>query len=230
MNNLIPLDFENHKIRMFDIDGSLWWVLTDICRALGISNVTQAARRLDEDERSMLNIDRQGKTIIVNEAGLNITIIRSNQAMQKGTFAYKFRRWITHEVLPSIRKYGCYPAPQASEFIDDPVYNGETTTLGQRFKQERLRWEAEVNRNSDRNYKLADIPSMSKSIITAIEHDMGGINKGKRIQMLAIADIDITYILNGRRTLTPSERIVRDAMRQGDDIKQIIYARAMLTK
>lgn len=222
MNNLIPLDFENQNIRIVDYNNESWWLLTDVCKALNIRNVTQAANRLDNDERSMLNIGRQGEAIIINEAGLNITIIRSNQAMKQGTMAYRFRRWITHEVLPSIRKYGSYPAPQAISYVDEPISNHEQTTLPQRFKQERLRWEAAEN------LSLANIPSMSKNIITAIESGMGGMTKGKRMQYMLYAGVDVLYIMTGRRTLTTAERAVRDAMRGGDDdVRAMLYARAL---
>lgn len=80
-----------------------WFVATDVCKCLDIKNPTQAMQRLDDDERSMLNIGRQGETNIVNEYGLYSLVLSSRKAEAK-----EFKRWITHDVLPSLRKYGTY--------------------------------------------------------------------------------------------------------------------------
>ena len=77
----------------------------DVCRVLEIQNATQALNRLDEDERAMLNIGRQGETNIVNEPGLYTLVLGSRKPEAK-----TFKRWITHEVIPSIRKTGRYTA------------------------------------------------------------------------------------------------------------------------
>ncbi|WP_051305075.1 BRO family protein [Chitinilyticum litopenaei] len=91
-----------------DEHGELWFVAADVCAAIEIQNVTQAVARLDEDERSMFNIGRQGDAIHVNESGLYSLILGSRKAEAK-----KFKRWVTSEVLPTIRKTGKYEVPQA---------------------------------------------------------------------------------------------------------------------
>jgi anti-repressor protein len=80
-----------------------WFVVSDICRALDLSNPSVAVSRLDEDERTKFNLGRQGATNCVNEFGLYSLILASRKPNAK-----KFKRWITHEVLPSIRKTGGY--------------------------------------------------------------------------------------------------------------------------
>ena len=80
-----------------------WFVASDICRALDLSNPSVAVSRLDEDERTKFNLGRQGATNCVNEFGLYSLILASRKPNAK-----KFKRWITHEVLPSIRKTGGY--------------------------------------------------------------------------------------------------------------------------
>lgn len=102
------LNYCNEPIRMIEIDNEPWWVLKDICDVLGIANPTQTAARLDEDERAMFDIGRQGQTNIINEAGLYNVILRSDKPEAK-----PFRKWVTHEVLPSIRKTGAYSVPNA---------------------------------------------------------------------------------------------------------------------
>jgi len=105
--------FENAEfgeIRTVAVDGTPWFVASDICKALEIANTTQAIQRLDEDERSMFNIGRQGEAHIVNESGLYTLVLASRKKEAK-----EFKRWITHEVLPSIRKHGAYMTEQTLE-------------------------------------------------------------------------------------------------------------------
>jgi prophage antirepressor-like protein len=105
MNELQTFDYNGSQVRTVEKDGEAWWVLSDVCVALGISNVSQAASRLDEDERSMFNIGRQGKVNVINESGLYNVILRSDKPQAK-----PFRKWVTSEVLPTIRKTGQYNA------------------------------------------------------------------------------------------------------------------------
>lgn len=99
---------EEHQVRVVMINGDPWFVANDICNALSIQNVTQAIARLDEDERSMFNIGRQGQANIISESGLYPLILRCRDAVKQGTTAWRFRKWVTNEVLPSIRKNGEY--------------------------------------------------------------------------------------------------------------------------
>lgn len=107
MNNIIEMSYNGSEIRSIDIDGQIWWVLKDVCRILDLSNPSKVASRLDEDERSNFELGRQGKTIVINESGLYSVILRSDKPEAK-----PFRRWITHEVLPEIRRTGSYNIPE----------------------------------------------------------------------------------------------------------------------
>ncbi|QGX91652.1 hypothetical protein EFZ10_08440 [Tatumella sp. TA1] len=100
--------FGDSEIRVVDNQGEPWFVAQDICSTLKIQNVTQALERLDEDERSMLNIGRQGEANIVSESGMYTLVLRCRDAVNKGSVPHKFRKWVTAEVLPSIRKNGSY--------------------------------------------------------------------------------------------------------------------------
>lgn len=96
------------EIRTIMVENEPWFVATDICKALEIANTTQAVQRLDDDEKSMLNIGLSGgATNCVNEYGLYSLVLASRKKEAK-----EFKRWITHEVLPSIRKHGGYIAGQ----------------------------------------------------------------------------------------------------------------------
>lgn len=90
-------------VRTVMVDGEPWFVAKDVCDALEIQNVTQALERLDNDERSMFNIGRQGETNVINEPGLYTLILGSRKPEARA-----FKRWITHEVLPALRRTGEY--------------------------------------------------------------------------------------------------------------------------
>lgn len=112
MNNTLQC-LEYHptvEVRMMIQDGEPWWVLADVCRALGLSNPSKVAARLDEDERQQLQFSPNSElglnhntTTIISESGLYSVILRSDKPEAKA-----FKRWVTHEVLPSIRRTGVY--------------------------------------------------------------------------------------------------------------------------
>lgn len=109
MNNEIQkFDFKGAPLRtLTDKAGEPWFVAKDVCAILEISNPSDALKRLDDDERSRFNLGRQGETNIVNEAGLYVLVLGSRKPE-----AHEFQRWVTHEVLPSIRKHGGYMVGQ----------------------------------------------------------------------------------------------------------------------
>lgn len=95
------------KVRILEIDGQPWWVLRDVCTVLALNSPHKVAERLDEDERNQIpvidSMGRRQQTTIINESGLYAVILRSDKPKAKA-----FRRWITSEVLPSIRRHGAY--------------------------------------------------------------------------------------------------------------------------
>lgn len=110
MANIQVFEYQNNKVRTVDVDGEAWFVLKDVCAVLGISNNRMAADRLDDDEKGVSLIDTLGgkqEMVIVNESGLYHVILRSDKPE-----AAPFRRWVTNDVLPAIRKTGSYNAPQ----------------------------------------------------------------------------------------------------------------------
>ena len=116
MNNEIQrFDFRGALLRtLTDEAGEPWFVAKDVCDILGHSNVSMALDRLDDDERSKFNLGRQGETNIVNEAGLYVLVLGSRKPE-----AHEFKRWVTHEVLPSIRKTGGYIPTSESDSDED---------------------------------------------------------------------------------------------------------------
>lgn len=130
-------DFKGAALRtLTDEAGEPWFVAKDVCDILGHSNVSMALDRLDDDERSKFNLGRQGETNIVNEAGLYSLVLGSRKPE-----AHEFKRWVTHEVLPSIRKTGGYiPTTDAD---DDMTILAKAVMIGQRTMEAQKRRIAE---------------------------------------------------------------------------------------
>lgn len=127
MNNEIQrFDFKGASLRtLTDEAGEPWFIAKDVCDILGHSNVSMALDRLDDDERSKFNLGRQGETNIVNEAGLYVLVLGSRKPEAK-----EFQRWVTHEVLPQIRKTGGYIPTTAAD--DDMTILAKAVMIGQR--------------------------------------------------------------------------------------------------
>lgn len=107
MNDLQIFTYQDKPLRTVEKDGELWWVLKDVCDVLGIAKARAVADRLDPDEAALTgvidNAGREQPTYIINEPGLYSVILRSDKPEAKD-----FKRWVTHEVLPSIRRTGSY--------------------------------------------------------------------------------------------------------------------------
>lgn len=104
MSNIQRFQYNSNQIRTIHQEGQIWFCLKDVCVVLGLSNATMVMSRLDKDELTKLNLGgRSGITIFVNESGLYAVILRSDKPNAK-----PFRKWVTSEVLPAIRKTGQY--------------------------------------------------------------------------------------------------------------------------
>lgn len=144
MNNEIQkFDFKGASLRtLTDKAGEPWFVAKDVCDILEISNPSDALKRLDDDERSRFNLGRQGETNIVNEAGLYVLVLGSRKPE-----AHEFKRWVTHEVLPQIRKTGGYiPTTDAD---DDMTILAKAVMIGQRTMEAQKRKIAEQQTRID---------------------------------------------------------------------------------
>lgn len=108
MNQIQAFNFNSSEVRVVrDEHGEPWFVAKDVCDVLELTNPTVALEALDEDERSKFFLGRQGEGNVISESGMYTLVMRSNKP-----HARKFRKWVTSEVLPSIRKTGSYAAPQ----------------------------------------------------------------------------------------------------------------------
>lgn len=119
MSDMIPFDYGGTNVRVVTgSDGEPWFMAKDVCDILDLTNVSRAVSGLDDDEKSNITTSNVGgistenggrAPVIVNEAGLYSLILRSRKPESKA-----FKRWVTHEVLPSIRKTGQYAPKQLS--------------------------------------------------------------------------------------------------------------------
>ena len=117
MSNLQQFAFNSQSVRVVSVDDDPWFVATDVCEILEIGNVSQALSRLDDDEKNtiILNDGKRGNpnTAIISESGLYSLTLGSRKPQAKD-----FKRWVTREVLPTIRKTGKYEAfPQVTNAI-----------------------------------------------------------------------------------------------------------------
>lgn len=111
MNELQIFNYNDNEIRTIEKEDGIWWVLTDVCKVLDVKNATDVAKRLDGDEVTRFNLGGlSGESWIINESGLYNVILRSDKPE-----AVPFRRWVTHDVLPSIRKHGAYISDKSKQ-------------------------------------------------------------------------------------------------------------------
>lgn len=107
------------QLRTITIDGEPWFVAKDVCDALELNRVQDSTRYLDDDEKGMCLVNTpsgEQNMVTISEAGLYSLVLRSRKPEAKA-----FKRWVTHDVLPSIRKHGMYATPQTIEqMLEDP--------------------------------------------------------------------------------------------------------------
>lgn len=133
MSNIQIFNYNSVEVRTIQKDGEPWFVLKDVCNVLHIGNSRDVVARLDQDEKGVGQIDTLGgkqEMTIINESGLYNVILRSDKPEAK-----PFRKWVTSEVLPTIRRHGMYATQDTVEkMLADP---DTTIKLLETIKQER---------------------------------------------------------------------------------------------
>ncbi|BCZ39817.1 TPA: hypothetical protein K8J16_001150 [Serratia marcescens] len=170
--NSVEFDFESQNIRTVIIENEAWFIAEDVCRTLKLSNPSMSLKSLDDDERSKLNLGRQGEANIINESGLYTLILRCRDAVKQGTLPWRFRKWVTNEVLPTIRKTGRYEKQPTAEPLS-PKDMGNLTRLvwlmtsGMKFERA---WSAGIwhclrsvtGRPSPQPFSVNDLPALGE--------------------------------------------------------------------
>lgn len=165
MNELqIFKNSEFGEIRTVTKNNEPWFIATDVCSALDISNTSQALTRLDDDEKNTIilneGIGNPNKSI-VSEYGLYNLILASRKKEAK-----KFKRWITHEVIPSIRKHGAYMSSEVIEkTLSDPDYLIRLATNLKEEKAKRALAEAQIERDKPKVLFADTVSSSNKSCL-----------------------------------------------------------------
>lgn len=117
MNNLIPFTYGNNPVRVIERPDGPWFVLADVCEVLELLNTSVVASRLDGDEKAVLSIaytsssgvSQERRTLTINESGLWSLVMTSRKPEAK-----RFKKWLTSEVIPTIRKTGEYKTTDAA--------------------------------------------------------------------------------------------------------------------
>lgn len=195
MSDLQVFNYQNCTIRTVQKGNETWWVLKDVCDVLCIKNSTDVYNRLDEDERGRFNLGRQGDANIVNESGLYNVILRSDKPEAK-----QFKRWVTHEVLPAIRRHGMYAV---DDLLNNPDLAIKTFTKlkEEREKNKILQIEnaqqkqiiGELKPRADYTDRILSNPGLVT--ITQIAKDYG--MSGKALNKL-LADLGVQYKQSGQ--------------------------------
>lgn len=110
LNDLQVFKYQDSEVRTIEMDGEPWFVLKDVCKVLRLTDTGRTAERLDSDELTRTTLVSGGQKremICINESGLYNVILRSDKPEAK-----PFRKWVTSEVLPTIRKHGAYMTPE----------------------------------------------------------------------------------------------------------------------
>lgn len=102
-NNIVQFSFEGTQVRTIIQNGEPWWVLADVCKVLELTNPSKVSGKLDADEKANLKLGFGSDATIINESGLYSVILTSRKPAAK-----RFKKWVTSEVLPAIRKTGGY--------------------------------------------------------------------------------------------------------------------------
>ena len=163
MSNIQIFNYNSVEVRTIQNDGEPWFVLKDVCNVLHIGNSRDVVARLEQDEKGVGQIDTLGgkqEMTIINESGLYNVILRSDKPEAK-----PFRKWVTSEVLPTIRRHGMYATPDTVEkMLADP---DTTIKLLETIKQERAaRMALEAKAEADKPKVLfADAVSASHTSI-----------------------------------------------------------------
>jgi prophage antirepressor-like protein len=154
----------NVQVRTIVLEEEVWFVARDVCDVLELSNITETLKRVDEEDQSSLKLNSGGQLRdmkIVNESGMYTIILLSNKPEAK-----KFKKWITSEVLPSIRKNGLYAT---STTIDNLLANPDLAIeLLTKLKEERLAKE-QLQIENELNKKKINILTHVSKLYTATE-------------------------------------------------------------
>lgn len=174
MTALDVFQYAGQQVRTVIVEGEPWFVAADVCRILEHSNVSMAVAALDDDEKGLSTLDTPGgrqSVTTINEPGLYSLILRSRKQEAKA-----FKRWVTHEVLPAIRRTGAYaaPAPQLPQSYAEALRELAATV------EQNAALEAKVAEDAP---KVLFADSVATSDTTILVGDLAKILRGNGVQV-----------------------------------------------
>lgn len=194
MNELKIFNYENNKVRTTVKDGEIWWVAKDICDVFGETNRNRAMQSLSDDDKGYTQMNTPGgaqKLAIINEAGLYSLLFAMKPTKARGISEAainerqnkldKFKRWVTHEVLPSIRKHGAYiTSDKMEELMSDP---DTWVKLIRTLQQERREKELLKNQVEKDKPKVIFCDAVSASDCDILVGELAKILRGNEIEI-----------------------------------------------
>ena len=193
MNELTVFNNEEFgQLRTIQKDGEPWFVANDVCRILEISNSRAATERLDEDEKAAVSltdissngISQQRTMTVVNEPGLYTLVLGSRKPE-----ARQFKRWVTHEVIPSIRKHGAYISGQ-TEMTREQLLAKAYKAMIEIDAENKKRIEALTNENSHLQ-RINSLNTPKVVFATSVEATNGEILIGELAKILKQNGINV---------------------------------------
>jgi prophage antirepressor-like protein len=199
-------NFDNNtSIHVLMVDNSPWFSAKEVCKAIGIANHRDAVRKLDDDEKGVGLTDTLGgeqDCTIISESGLYTLILRCRDAVTPGTIPYRFRKWVTSEVLPSIRQTGTYVHRQPDLLPAEPESTMKATDARRGKKETDKKTAARIAekcvpvimremRESQYHYSNCDI-GPAEVIPTLLSENRRGLQLHALLAELASNDHDVS--------------------------------------
>lgn len=169
--DLIPFAFSARPIRTrLDRNGTPWFCALDVCSAIGIKNVSDATQKLDEDEVDAIvisdSIGRENRQLFISESGMYTLVLRSHEALEPGTDAHRFRKWVTSEVLPTLRKQGYFGVTTPADYLKCAKSAGQLVKqmVGSRDQMEQYYlWEMLIDLSRTMGIPPPDVTRLGKT-------------------------------------------------------------------
>lgn len=177
--SVLPFSYSGQEVRVIQVAGEPWFVVTDVADVLELSNPSVAVAGLDEDEKGLRKVETlrgEQELVTISEAGLYSLLVRSHKPQAK-----PFRRWVTHEVIPSIRKRGGYLTPEAIEkTLTDPDFIIRLATELKAERAARLELAAQAKADAP---KVLFADSVSVSHTTILVGELAKILRGNGVEI-----------------------------------------------
>jgi anti-repressor protein len=179
MQGLIPFTYESTDLRVVTVNGAPWFVAKDVCNILGLGNVGQALIGLDDEKSSIIISDGtpgNPNKAIISESGLYSLVLRSRKPEARA-----FKRWVTHEVIPAVRRHGGYLTPAMTEqVLSDP---DTIIRLATDLKAERARRREAERSLTEAAPKVLFADAVATSHTSILVGDLAKILKGNGVDL-----------------------------------------------